>query len=489
MGQGAGKHLARMHPAAIFGPLVGDFMQSVPVRETILRAYGFAVRRALPLLGLGWLSAVFYFAATAYFLTRLSATMLVWPRPDAGSFNNFAFFYLFCLVLVTALANAVMSVALTREALAPGEEWKSAYFSIARREWSLFLNLMLLYVIVIGMVVGVLFAGQVAIAVATPMIGNGGVWKGVDLPPLMNALSIVIAISVGLFLAVRFGFFTAPMAAGDPPVRLLHAWVLSRGNFWRLLTVSFGIVLPILLVCAAMEWAVLGSQLNDTIGALIGDSRDNTAFFQMIGDHAEAIAAIWAGSLFVLNAVFAGASADAYRQVEHNVDLAETHEYAPLAEPVFAMAAPAAAVAAPAVVESPRLDPPFVKEEPKEEPKVEATSEVVSEPVAETPVATLVEAPATLAMVDVVKKEELKEEPAAEITKADDGMKAAEAKAEDTAKAEITEAKAEAVDARAEGEKAVESIDTFEKTKTAEPETLAAADVKAATEMPVEDGA
>src|SRR6201986_2228274 len=80
VGQGAGKHLARMHPAAIFGPLVGDFMQSVPVRETILRAYGFAGRRALPLLGLGWLSAVFYFAATAYFLTRLSATMLVWPR-------------------------------------------------------------------------------------------------------------------------------------------------------------------------------------------------------------------------------------------------------------------------------------------------------------------------------------------------------------------------------------------------------------------------
>ena len=58
---------------------------SVAVRETVLRAYGFAGRRALPLIGLGWLTAVFYFAATAYFLGRLSATMLVWPRPDKNS--------------------------------------------------------------------------------------------------------------------------------------------------------------------------------------------------------------------------------------------------------------------------------------------------------------------------------------------------------------------------------------------------------------------
>src|SRR5690242_9589584 len=226
------------------------------VGNTISRAWKFSGRRAVPLLGLDWLTATFYGAAAAYFLSKMSGTMLVWPRPDAGSLNNFALFYLFCLVVLTALANAVMGSAMTREAMEPGAEWKTAFFSIARREWGLFANLLLLYVVVIGLTAAIIFAGEVGAAVSLPMIGNGGVWKGIALAPVMRTTFAALAILVGLFLATRFGFFLAAIAVADPPARLLQAWISSRGNFLRLLTVSLGILLPVLVVALLAVWAV-----------------------------------------------------------------------------------------------------------------------------------------------------------------------------------------------------------------------------------------
>lgn len=328
----------------------------VPVGETIARAWKFSGRRALPLLGLGWLTATFYGIATAYFLGKLSATMLVWPRPDAGSLNNFALFYLFCLVVMTAFANAVIGVAMTREAMEPGAEWKTAFFAIGRREWGLFGNLLLLYVVVIGLVTAIVFAGEVGAAVSLPMIGNGGVWNGIALAPVMRAAFAVIAVAVGLFLTTRFGFFLAPIAVADPPARLLQSWISSRGNFWRLLVLALGLLVPIVAAALLADWAVLGSQFNGAILSLLGTPRDNGPLFHMIQDNSAAIAVVCAVSLLIWNAIFAGASADAYAQVEHGEE--DRPAFAPMLAPAFAMAA-ASSTPHLAVAEVDRIEPAF----------------------------------------------------------------------------------------------------------------------------------
>jgi len=336
-------------------------MRNLPVGDTILRAWGFAGRRVVPLLGVSWLAAGFYGLVVAYFLTRLSGAMLVWPRPDAGSFNNFALFYLFCLVIVTAFTNAAMAVPMTREALEPGGEWKTAYFVIARREWVLFVNLLLLYVIVIGMVSAIAFAGSVGIAVSLPMIGHDGVWQGIALGPVMSGALVFIAIATGLFLATRFGFFLAPIAVADPPARVLQAWSLSSGNFWRLLAIGLSLFVPVIVLALLVGWASVGSSFGDAVKALFTGSHDKTPLFQMIQYHTGAIAAVWAGALLVLNAIFAGASASAYEQVEHGVVSEPTREYSTLAEPAYAMAAPTALHLAPE--EKPRVEPQFANVE------------------------------------------------------------------------------------------------------------------------------
>lgn len=356
-------------------------MRSLPVGETIVRAWGFAARRILPLLGVSWLAAVFYGLVAAYFLTRLSDAMLVWPRPDAGSFNNFALFYLFCLVVVTAFANAAMALPMTREALEPGDEWRSAYFVIARREWVLFANLLLLYVIVIGMVSAIAFAGSVGIAVSLPMIGHDGVWQGISLAPVMAGLLTFIAVATGLFLATRYGFFLAPIAVAEPPARLLQSWSLSSGNFWRLLAIGLALFIPVIVLSLAIDWALFGSQFGDAASALFSPSRDKTPLFQMMQDHAGTVAAIWAGALLLLNTIFAGASANAYGQVEH--DAAPSREYVSVAEPAFAMAAPSPHLA---IAEGRRVEPEFTREEPK--PVAKVPDEKVVEEVAPQPVET-----------------------------------------------------------------------------------------------------
>ena len=357
-------------------------MRSLPVGDTIVRAWGFAGRRILPLLGVSWLAAVFYGLVSAYFLMRLSDAMLVWPRPDAGSFNNFALFYLFCLVVVTAFANAVMALPMTREALEPGDEWRTAYFVIARREWALFANLLLLYVIVIGMVSAIIFAGGVGIAVSLPMIGHDGVWQGISLAPVMTGILIFIAIATGLFLATRFGFFLASIAVAEPPARLLQSWSLSSGNFWRLLTIGLALFVPIIVLSLLVDWALLGSQFGDAVGALLSPPHDKTALFQMVQGHAGTIAAIWAGALLLLNAIFAGASANAYGQAEH--DVAPAREYVSMAAPAFAMATASPHLA---VAELRRVEPEFRPAE-ESKPAAKAPEEAVVEEPPPTPVET-----------------------------------------------------------------------------------------------------
>ena len=353
-------------------------MRSLPVGDTILRAWGFAGRRVLPLLGVGWLAAAFYGLVVAFFLTRLSGAVLVWPRPDAGSFNNFAMFYLFCLAVATAFANAAMAVPMTREALEPGGEWKSAYFVISGREWALFANLLLLYVIVIGVVSAIAFAGSVGIAVSLPMIGNGGVWQDISVAPLMLGAVIFVAVAAGLFLATRFGFFLAPIAVADSPARLLEAWSLSSGKFFRLLAIGLLLVLPVIVLALLIEWAAIGSQFADALGALLALPHDTIPLFQTIRDHSGATAAILAGALLVLNAIFAGASAEAYATAEHGAAPARAvreHEFIP--QPALAMAAaPTALHLTPE--EAQRFEPTFPRAESAARPTEAASAETAA---------------------------------------------------------------------------------------------------------------
>jgi hypothetical protein len=312
-------------------------MNKISVGETILHGYGFAAKRIFANLGLTWLAAVFYVVAVAYWLQQFCTTMLVSPHPGS-ELNDFALFDLFCLVVVTALGSAVIARTLTGEALETGGEIMTAYFAIAQREWILFLSLLRLYVLVIGALFAVLFAGGAIIAIVLPMVGANAHWQGITALTAMDGIAALIAFAVVATLAIRLGFFAAPVASAERSASLTRTWWLTRGNSWRLFAVFAALTLPVLLLWAGAEWALIGDQLGDALVPVLSATHNSTALYQVIANNGAAIAVAWTVLIVASNMLFAGASASAYGVVRNNAEVRQTRTVpsTQIMEPAFA---------------------------------------------------------------------------------------------------------------------------------------------------------
>ena len=310
----------------------------VPVGQSIERGYGFVFREPLTILGLGWLPAAFYALACAFWLRRLATAMLVSVRPAHGALNDFARLDFLGLVVTTALLSAAIAMPLTRQALGHGDERVAAYFVFGRREARLFAGLALLYALLLAwLVVSTLSLGM---AVSAAQARLPAAWQGVSIPALLDGASVAVIGAGFLFLFARFGVLQAPAAASEQPSGLLAAWLASRGNSWRLMAVTVAIAVPLSALLAAGVSLWLATPLDGLLSAALPGSQ-NAARYQYLYDHADAFAAIAAVALVLVQALFAGASANAYQaatgEVAEETD-AEAAEPAWTQQPAFALA-------------------------------------------------------------------------------------------------------------------------------------------------------
>ena len=336
-------------------------MNKIPVGETILRGYGFAARRFLPNLGRSWLAAVFYALAVGYWLEKLSATILVSPH-TGGELSDFALFDLFCLIVVTAFASAVIAIALTREALEPSSDIMTASLAVGRREWRMFFGLICLYGLAGVSLFAIAVAGREAIAFVLPLLDTQTTWQGISVLPVMNVAVDLFALAALAFIVVRLGALLAPVVA-DVHRPLTDTWTASRGNFWRFLIVGLALALPVACLCAAAEWVLLGNQFGGALAGAVSTNPDSTALYQAIGENAVTIAVGWTVLLVALNMILAGASAFAFVTLRDGaVAPARTPVSAPVFEPSFAG--------------SFALDNPRLAKQPVSDPRIEPQGEV-----------------------------------------------------------------------------------------------------------------
>jgi hypothetical protein len=325
-------------------------MGKVPVGRTIGHAYGFLAARLAAVLGLGWLPAVFYAAAAWYCLQRMGAVMAVSP-PSSAAFNQFTAFDFLALLVATALLVPTVAVPFAQLALGRPREPVAAHFVFGGREWRMFLALLCFYAVVIAVLALLALGCQIAIGIGLPPPGSesGGFAMPADLygAPISlwldGATTAILAIAF-LFLTVRFGFFLPASAAAEDKVTLRRAWVLSRGNSWRLAVVYVVVALPPVLLLGAATYAVESAGLADVLrtGWSAIPSEGMSALYKLQYDHAGALAAIGAVGLVLTNALFAGASAAAYQALEAAAAMPEVSRER--AEPDFASAwAPATA--------------------------------------------------------------------------------------------------------------------------------------------------
>ena len=297
-------------------------MEKIPVGQSIGGAYGFLFGRILTIIGLSWLPAAFYAVGRLYFIAP--AVMASHGEPPQAHLLHLALF-LFSLLMISAIA-----VSLTREALGVGGEHAFAHFVIGGKELRLFLALVRFYVLLIVLIVAlaiVVTIAGVSTKSAVDMWGQGTALTQYPVHQGVIAFAALLSFGVVLYAALRLTFLLGPVTVLESHAKLSRAWALSAGNFWRMLAVYLGCVLPVLVCMAAVEYAVMGQQMLDIAHQLMaGKHPDPAMMFALPADDLTWLVGISAVGMVLLVALFAGASATAYRALVPRADPQEPQE-------------------------------------------------------------------------------------------------------------------------------------------------------------------
>jgi hypothetical protein len=218
-------------------------MTKIPVLATIRAAYRFTFTHLGAIIGLIWLPMILATVIGFFVLQRFFSALA-----DAFASNNFALagpaiLGLISFLLVGLLLFAMMAVPVVQLALGSRKSGALAHFAFGMAEWRLFRASL-------G-VVGFVFA--LLLIVSTVL--------GAALGPrnmVANLVSLAIFYAAAIFFGLRFGFLLPGVAVEETGPVLPRSWILSNGNFWRMLGVFLAVVLPVRFLMVAVEVALEG---------------------------------------------------------------------------------------------------------------------------------------------------------------------------------------------------------------------------------------
>jgi hypothetical protein len=221
-------------------------MTRLSVAETIRFAYSFTFQQIGTIIGLVWLPLVLI--AILQFLPYAIGT--AYPGTDASDQSraaalNLAFF-------TGALALYGMNwVVVTRQALGLRKGTATFHFALGWPEWRMFTAIVMCGLALVASTAIYLIVGRdlFAAARAVPLLGVAG------------GIYVVVGLCGVAWLAVRFMTLLPPIIVVDERVDFGRAWVLSRGNFWRILAVMIAVTLPLLLIQIIATAIILGPDI------------------------------------------------------------------------------------------------------------------------------------------------------------------------------------------------------------------------------------
>jgi hypothetical protein len=221
-------------------------MTKIPVLDTIRFAYRFTFTHLGAIIGLIWLPMILATVMGFFVLQRFFTALA-----DALASNNFAMvgpalLGLISLLFVGLLLLAMMSVPVTQLAMGSRKTGALAHFAFGPAEWRLFRA---------GLgLAGFLFALLLTVSMAAAAIMGVGSMGA-------NIVSLVIFYAGLVFFVLRFGFLLPAVAVAESGPVLPRSWILSAGNFWRLLGVFIAVVMPVRLAMIAVEASLEGPRM------------------------------------------------------------------------------------------------------------------------------------------------------------------------------------------------------------------------------------
>jgi hypothetical protein len=289
-------------------------MSKIPVGKTIAYAYSFTFGHLGTIIGLVWLPLVL--KTVLNFLPHIAGNGIdptdLSPLMQASQAIGGV-----AIVALSLLLNAMIYVAVTRQALGLRQGGATVHFALGMPEFRAFGALLLLVVIALAFMAT--YMGATLIAAAA----------GERSPP-MAVVAGVIAIGGAfafVYILLRLAFFVAPVIVAEDQANLGRGWTLAQGNFWRILAVVLATGVPLMVAYMIGTWILLGSDATTYFSpAAAASNLDAMVKHEMLilDRHLPALLGLdLILAPFNLGLIF-GASAFAYRAVVQDSAVART---------------------------------------------------------------------------------------------------------------------------------------------------------------------
>jgi hypothetical protein len=273
-------------------------MRRISVIATIRDAYVFTATHLGGVIGLIWVPMVLATVMGFFSLQRYYNDF-----SDALVSNNAAamapsLMMMLGYLVAVLLLQAIMYVAVVQLALGGRTAPAVAHFAFGNLEWRMFRAFVGFVGVCLMLVIPILILGMAALSA-----------KGGQADPMF--LGVLFYIVVLLAMPRFFALLPAIVVAENTPV-LRRAWMLSAGNFWRLLAVLVAIFGPLFVLFIGLETILMGH------GPTLGGNQQELAVATVA--RARDVLPLVSGLGFLISplvvGLFAGASVSAWRALK-----------------------------------------------------------------------------------------------------------------------------------------------------------------------------
>lgn len=209
-------------------------MNKLSVAKTIIGAYQFTFANLGPIIGLIWFPMVL--SALLGFLPELSGAYGdSGPSAAAGSVGV----QYLAVFLLTRLLYAVMDVAVARQALGLRQGPATFHFALGQQEFRVFGAWLLIYFSI----------GMIALLLGGAESAGGPAGAAADVVSIPAVLAVV-------YVVVRIAFLLVPSIVVENRIDFARNWILTKGNFWRIVAVWLAITVPLAIIDAGCMFAL-----------------------------------------------------------------------------------------------------------------------------------------------------------------------------------------------------------------------------------------
>ena len=249
-------------------------MNKIPVGQTITYAYRFTFGQIGTIIGLCWVPLVLM-AVLQFLPYALGGNPMATPE-NATALGRQELQSLATSLLVLLL-YAIVCVPVTRQALGLRHGGAVVHFTIGMPEFRAFGALILFFIMIEAMSLGMRVLGLVLESVVRSSAGGA-------LAGFLIAIAMVAAFAGFIYVIARLGFVLLPVTVAENQVSLTRAWILTRGNFWRIVGVAVSVLLPLYLVYVIGLSIIVAPDLAAS-GTAISPAQAFAATLHAIGRH------------------------------------------------------------------------------------------------------------------------------------------------------------------------------------------------------------